>query len=333
MSGTPVLQIIHISDLHLIRGPSLRDHLQYLNNLYNLSTLPPALIPGTLLQRQDHTISAALQTELNTIAHPLHSVVVVSGDISTWPGDSEQVINNHQFQLISSLPHPLLPILGNHDWGPIRRRTSYGNSSFETTYNITSLRYYIQMVDSVTVIFFLIDTNIRMFPAWGEISDTTLNWLRDQFAAGNAGGWGGLTEDQYHQAIKILVLHHTPLKKSEYQGHLNHTEYCLMTLDGRDRLLNECHKDIDIFLFGHTHVPRALASDGFVMVNAGSATGLQKKNASPNNLQCLRIHDDLTLEVESFFWNGTRFYPSHSVRFQQRAASGNVGGYRAWGQV
>lgn len=321
--AAPVVQIVQVSDLHMIEPESLDNYLRH------LSTLPTAFLSRQVLQREDYHISVALPSEVAALCRDLPSVVVVTGDISTWPGDTPDIINRHQYALIQNLPRPLYPVLGNHDWGPLSHATSYSSSGLQAEFNITAPRYEV-FTSRVDVVLFLIDSNIRMFPSQGLVDDFTRTWLSGLFGEGRQGQLEDLSTERYANALKILLLHHMPLDREEYQGALGAIDYWNLQLRDRPGLLGLCKDDIDLMLFGHTHVPLTLAWNGFLMVNCGTTTGLGGWNGV-NNLQRLTIYDDLSVDVQPFNWNGLKFVAQSSRRYARGVAPPGVLGSGRWG--
>jgi 3',5'-cyclic AMP phosphodiesterase CpdA len=329
----PALRVVQLSDLHLIEPASLQNYLQY------LSTLPAhALALTQLLQREDQNISSALATEVQALCSDLPSIVALTGDISTWPGDPAAVINRHQYPLVLKLPPPVFAILGNHDWGPAWHSTSYSRSKFQRKFAITAPRCEVLSQGPVNVVVFMVDSNIRMFPCQGRVDQMTRDFLSDQFTSGRKGNLlkpdkSRLTAAEYDDALKILLLHHMPLERADYKGALSRFDYWLLQLRDRPGLLTLCKDDIDIMLFGHTHVPLAVAENGFVMVNCGTTTGLLGGTGGlRNNIQRLTVYDDLSVDVQQFNWDGLRFVGGpRSAPFRRGGATGNVVGAKRWG--
>ena len=113
-------------------------------------------------------------------------------------------------------------------------------------------------------------------------------------------------------------------------GALGSIDYWNLHLRDRPGLWQLCKDDIDLMLFGHTHVPLKVAWNGFLMVNCGTTTGLGGW-MNVNNLQRLTIYDDLSVDVQPFNWNGLRFVDQPSVRYKRGVAPANVLGSGRWG--
>ena len=124
-----------------------------------------------------------------------------------------------------------------------------------------------------------------------------------------------------------------PLERADYHGALSKIEYWLLQLRDRPGLLTLCKDDIDVILFGHTHVPVAIAENGFVVVNCGTTTGLNSSTSSfRNNIQRLTVYDNLSVDVQEFNWDGLHFVGGQlSATFRRGMARGKVIGTKRWG--
>ena len=320
--ATEAARILHISDLHLIHPGRVQRWLSYLSHL--------PLDPGQVWQREDYDISDALPGEIDALSRGADSMTVLSGDIGTYPRDAPSEIDNHQFVVVNKMQGEVYPILGNHDWRE-DSTTNYAASRFQSKFEIANLRTKLYVGGGIKVLFFLIDTNIRMFPPWGDVDPVTLGWLRAAFAGGRRGQIENLSADEYAKVIKVLVLHHQPIERAQFLGSVGRIEYFELQLFDRSSLLQECKNDIDIMLFGHTHVPVNIAWNGFLMVSCGTTSGLGGWKGD-NILQRLTIYDDQRVNVQPFRWNGLRFVPQpRSVRYRRGAAVGPVVGSGRWG--
>jgi len=81
----------------------------------------------------------------------------------------------------------------------------------------------------LNIVVFMIDSNIRMFPCQGRVNQETRTWLSDLFESGRKGRLRKrdgllLTDGEYADALKILLLHHTPLERDDYHGALSKSE-------------------------------------------------------------------------------------------------------------
>ena len=338
-----MLQIAHISDLHLI---DLNNSSVVAQNLHSLANHYTQV--STYFAYAEPRVQLGLLNDLPIAAKRLPTTVVLSGDIGAWPGDSPTVIDQDYYSyiqmLVRSLPpgSALLPILGNHDWGssysPAFRiltgvggtHTNYETTQFESRYSITKPQFTIKRDSGVTAVFFRIESNISCIPATGRVSSTTLDWLTDTFARGEKGLLG-LTTDEYKSAMKILILHHSPLPLHEYNNAISANDYSQLQLINADQLLYYCRKDVDMILFGHTHLPVARAYDGFLTINAGATLSIY---GSPflANFHMIRITNPDTVEVETFFWQRPSFSSLGSKPLTFKRGSGSASkGYGRWG--
>lgn len=318
------MQIIHISDLHLIAPGNTGAWLAWL-----FSRLHYVLHYYTFADRM---VKKELPDELTRIAASQPTVLALTGDIVAWPGELQNDIDPGHYQYIESLRNALpgaviLPVLGNHDWGdsvarmsftrPFNHVTNFENTQFQTNpdYNIIDPRVCSIQSDSVTVVFFLIDSNQEMIPATGEVSPQTISFLQQKFQDGHSGNLRGLSQQEYEQAVKIMLLHHSPLSQDAYDGALSPRLYRKLKLNNVQGLLQVCRDDIDIFLCGHTHVCTKQPRSGFTVIDAGTTlatTSVAQPSALTLNL--LRIPDQDTIEVESFFLTPHGTFSSHGSK-------------------
>jgi hypothetical protein len=288
-------------------------------------------------------IRSALPVDLRrlTAAWTDEAVLALTGDITAWPDDPEGILNEYYKyvrELEQALPSgsKLLPILGNHDWGPALkfrapRETNFLRTNFETEYEITKPRVFYWPVTGFYVVFFLIESSQKMLPAAGEVDDATFTFLRDAFEAGRRSKLGPADLD-YERAVKVLMLHHSPLHQIAYDGPLPPGRHWGLRLKNSDRLFRACGNDIDMFLFGHTHTPMPIAAEGFVMIDGGTtlAEAPSVKLPSPG-FQVIDIVDRDTIRVESYSWFQTAFVTAGSRSFRRGADTRSGIGTGRWG--
>lgn len=336
------MQVAHISDLHFV---DVNNASVIARGLHNLSTHVSKV--ATYYAYAEPRVQQGLLLDLPLAANGLRTVVVLSGDISAWPGDPPRVVDDYYSYIddvINRLPpgSELLPILGNHDWGntispatfPVfgfgSKHTVYSQTRFEFRHNITKPRVDVRQDGGVTAVFFMIESNVSCIPATGIVSQTTLDWLTDTFARGR-NDLLGITSAEYIKAVKILILHHSPLPLLEYNHAISANDYLQLQLINADPLLHCCKDNVDMLLFGHTHIPVARAYQGFLTINAGAALSI---HGSPfnANFHMIRILDCDTVEVETFYWLGTSFSSSGSKPITFKRGTGSTArGYGRWG--
>lgn len=314
-----MVQIVHISDLHLIPKGGWRSHVQFLAGkkvpiLRNYWTVADPIVKG------------ALRNQIGALVAPGRVMLVLSGDIAAWPTDS--AIGSGYINYIESLIPTgslLLPVLGNHDWysdkSPAGRGTNFSGTRLDADYNILQPRVHVELGPGLRVIFFLIDSNETMIPATGCISAQTLQFLTDCFDDGHKGALNGLTTTEYELSIKVLILHHSPLSQVCYDGMLPQSLYSKLELTNADDLIKLCRRDIDLFICGHTHVPVAIARDSFVFADGGTTLGLSSVARSPSpGLNLIKILDRNLVMVSNYSWANGRFCLVGSRSFIRKGA-------------
>jgi 3',5'-cyclic AMP phosphodiesterase CpdA len=331
-----MLQIIHISDLHLTAPGSGAALKAWLANKF-----PPVAHFYSVAKPY---IRYGLRRDLKNIAllSPTPIVLALTGDITAWPYDTDQKIERYYDyieELISFLPigSILLPVLGNHDWID-DYTTGFSSTRFQQVYRITEPRYIPFDVDGIKAIFFLIDSNNGFTPAAGLVDGNTLTWLERSFQDGQQGRLkrispGGLEErispEDYNGAVKIVLLHHPPLPVSAYGGAFLPFDYKKhVELVNAQNLVKVCGGNIDMFLFGHTHIPTGQAFDGFVMINAGPTLAIPPPTSwFLPNFQMIRILDRDAIEVQTFYWVMGRFSSlgCKPITFRRGVDAGAIG--------
>ena len=304
------------------------------------ASLVPAI--ANKFARADPTILPELISSIR-VESGLQAHLALTGDICAWPGDTVNYINSlyqHFNQMIGgSIGVMFLPILGNHDWGDQLcniRKTEFINSVFETNHAITKVSSDIVTDQKLNLVFFRIDSNGMCIPASGSILLQTLNDLSTMFKDGKDGAFKDrsqktLSKLEYEESLKILMVHHSPLLLGDYGGKLNMNEYHSLRLTNINDLLDVCKENIDVFLFGHTHVPLACASDGFVMINAGAALSNDPLLGNAN-YHLINIKDRDNIEVATYCWDGRVSFTQQGTptSFKRGARTFRGRGYGMW---
>jgi predicted phosphodiesterase len=331
-------QIVHVSDFHLFAKGSWQALLAQFAQTGQLGRWLPNLYTVALPR-----IKAALPLAVARIANGQPSALVISGDITTSPKVQLSAINGEYYlyvdSLIGNLPagSVLVPLLGNHDWdrpfGAGPRQTNFSGSHFGTNYQIHEERYEFFDALDPKIVFFVLDCSDTMVPATGEIKPSGFKLLSDGFIAGRNNLLGNLPDDEYERAFKIVLLHHSPVRQLTYDGLLTPWWYRRLELKNRNPLLDACKEDIDMFLFGHTHVPLPVADEGFIMADAGSAMAVPPHTSLPScTIQVIRIEDSssVTVETHSYSWSAGDFLPAGSRSFRKGAAAPQVRAKARW---
>lgn len=315
--GTWQSYLAHAAQIHSIG--------RHVPNLYNVA------IPS---------IKAELLSALPRLANRQPTALVITGDISASPKAQQPAIDEfcqYVDDLISVLPagSVLVPLLGNHDWHDSRgpRQTNFAGTLLDKAYDVRDERIEIFDSSDPNLLFFILDSCGVMVPATGEIKHSGFGLLAKGFAAGKGGHWGSIGID-YDRAFRMVLLHHSPVLQLTYDGLLTPWWYSQLELKNPDPLLDACKEDIDMFLFGHTHVPLPVAHDGFIMLDAGSAMALPPRTSLPAcTIQVIRVSDDarlVTVETHSYSWTASDFLPAGSRSFAKGSASSSVRARARW---
>jgi 3',5'-cyclic AMP phosphodiesterase CpdA len=304
-----MVQIIHISDLHLFVPRTASGHLQRLISHIPIPRLRQ-LCGFAFPYAQD-----ALPKAVKDAAAAIPSVLAVTGDTAAWPYDSRRSIDQVYYRYLQDLARGLaasslsLVTLGNHEWTP-DNRTEFRGTGFDHQYEVfNNPRVKFFRFGGVTVLFFIIDTTTAIWPAQGTVQQPTIDFLRDQFTAGRndrlrvGGGRIQLSSREYAEAVKIVLLHHHTLPNTAYAANLSPLMYSTLKLTNKDDLLHTCRDDIDVFMFGHTHEPRQKEEYGTVMIDAGSATASDPAVPPTNaQFQLVKIENRDSIKVIPHLW-------------------------------
>lgn len=331
-------QIIHISDFHLVAKGTWQALLAQAAQVYPLGRHLPNLYSVAI-----PSIKAELLSAVPRLAKGQPSALVITGDISASPTVQLPTINGEFYCYVSSLIRALpadsvlVPLLGNHDWHDTQgvgvRQTNFSGSKLDTEYEVQKERYEFFDQSDPPVIFFILDSSEFMVPATGDIKPSGFKLLKDGFDAGPKSGLNNLRDDEYERAFKVVLLHHSPVQQLTYDGLLAPWWYQRLELKNRDQLLDICKEDIDMFLFGHMHVPLPIADDGFIMIDAGSAIALPPRTSVPScTIQVIRVEDSNSVMVEthSYSWSAGDFLPAGSRSFRKRSAAPGVRARARW---
>jgi hypothetical protein len=330
-----VLQILHVSDLHLFVPGALQKDLLLLKSQGG----------GFPLQQIAHLFTFswgpaqdALPHAFRMVAGNVPATLILTGDIAALPYDHPQDIEQHYYRYVNCLLGALPPdsrsvvLLGNHDW-PMKADTPFRNTSFDSQLRVLSgPRAVYRSVDGHIVIIFAIDTTRAILPATGALNALdphTDTYLKEQFRRGRSGLL--TTEDgalisgkTYRNSLKILLLHHYPLPATSYWGRLGWFEDRFLRLLDRAHLIDICKGEIDLFLFGHSHLPCIQVHRGHVMIDCGSTLATSTVASPPDaQFQKITVNDSGIIEVISYVFDGSRSdYIECDRSYFRRAASG-----------
>lgn len=240
--------------------------------------------------------AAALLVEkrLREASCPAHCVV--SGDICTWPYDGPTVEEAYGY-FSGGLVHEgrrvgfkrgvrsrFIFTLGNHDTLYWRWDQHYRESSFHQVHGAASpVRIRLVRTDHRWVIFFALRTDF--LPSWGWLRSPLLHpaclSLLQKFNEDAMAGTNrrlsklGCDAPTYKRAVKILVLHHSPLPRRDYRNMSRH-KYWLLYLIPRGAIQRFARAvGIHMVLFGHTHQAiDPVEQKGTLYLDGGTASAL-----------------------------------------------------------
>lgn len=317
-----MIRILHLSDFHLYGDIFSVSRLFKVLSSFRFSPLRQTYSYANDIAK------VALPTDLIKLTQELGAVqvddviVAMTGDITAWPANPK-IIDGQYFGYFKEIKSSVggsvetLVTLGNHDWGgyvfgpriskrrpfvvPGPKLTTFIGTNFDRKYKTTKPHALVVNDGKISVVFFMIQSTDCILPAVGEITEDSLTFLRDKFREGHKNGLGNLSQANYQTAVKIVLLHHSPLERDKYNGALSRREFDELQLLNYPALRDVCANEIDIFLFGHTHVSLPETQDGFVMLDAGTTLADNDKLS----LNIIRILDRRRIEVTPCFWNST----------------------------
>lgn len=332
-----MVTIIHLSDLHLWDPTS---------DWFDWNRIHPVLRPLGL----EHLIPKVrnadclrvLRSKLKRLEARLESppLFVVSGDIAAWPYPV-RVLNEFCSFLTSEIPltglsdlvglqigkESLFTVLGNHDvwhrWGT----GAYERSQFGAHLSTHQHRIEFRQVDATPVVTFHLNSSVVLIPPVGWISGPQITWLDRCFNALEngertlpSGRNNPLSKAAYAQAIRLLILHHSPLEWTAYRdfpGYPFHQLFC------RDSLVAACADHVDVLLFGHTHRAAIEPCGGMIAIDGGTVAA--ETIGAPLGdhhfaFHVLTFNRDRACQVEEFHFREYDFETTRVVPFYPTSA-------------
>jgi len=238
------------------------------------------------------------------------------------------------------MEHQLILMLGNHDTNLFLADGHYRNSAFQATHGAAEPTRVLPIpTDHRWIVLFIARTDF--VAAWGWLGLRVPLWtypaylrrFQQEDAMARAGQNSRLAEKgcdavTYEKAIKILVLHHSPLERDLYRE-ISPAEYQWTQLMGRARVQQFAREiGIHIVAFGHTHENLTLLDTGTLYVDAGTASAYTledfekeyatHKRARPCTVNIYEFWDDDRLVVKPFVMEGDtyRFMPRSETTFR-----------------
>jgi hypothetical protein len=250
---------------------------------------------------------------------------LVSGDICTWPYGPNEVASAYGYFSGSNVTLGATPagfgaslvrnfrfVLGNHDTHTRWTDGHYWTSEFHTEHQIClDCRVSVEPPHSVGsrgLVFFICRTDFINPRGWlGPADAHTGEPFQIEYfyrvAADARKGSGPIAEagfdrGMYDEAIKILVLHHSPLDRRLYQN-IGWFDGLVTGLNRRTALLRFVQREqIHLVLFGHTHERLGVLSNGSLYLDGGTTatatlTDLEREAASrtPQTAFTMNIYD------------------------------------------
>ncbi len=328
-----MISIVHLSDTHLsLDDPVLR--------LWEAIPQPLRSLAGKIpfYTRANPDCLRVLPSDLASHLHTLDgpAVVVVSGDIATYPCNRNSL--DEFFKYLTSESNRLIPgdfvglnipyeflftILGNHD---VLRRDSnaeYRSSNFGTVLRTPWSRTEFRRVAGTLVVAFHINSMVGIFPPWGTIGTRQIQWLAKSFAAleGGAptlpsGRSNPIPKSEYAKAIRLLILHHSPLERVAYS---NFDSYFFFQLFRRELLEGTCTGHVDAVLFGHTHRPIVDVWQGMIAVDNGTVAAEhigEKLGDNHFTFHVLSFAKDRSCHVDAFHYSNGSFTRTPAADFR-----------------
>jgi predicted phosphodiesterase len=263
------------------------------------------------------------------------SHLLVTGDICTWPYEASALAqaygifsnpdNVYQQQTIGFSPEiaeRLIMVIGNHDTFNYVGDRAYRTSLFHTEHQAAAQTRTLPInVRGRWIVYFIARTDCLLGLGWlggRPLFGGQPLWLRRLHAehvkalAGRSESINGqgCSADDYATALKLLVLHHSPLEH-EYYAAMSDFHYLTTQLTDREAIPEFCREvGIPAVMFGHSHDPKDVIVDGTLYLDAGTvaATSVidmmrEREISQPLSKYSFKLydfHDDNAIAVRTF---------------------------------
>lgn len=350
--------LIHASDPHLsFRADS------FSNTIAAVDPMPDPLTDfGDELFQGAHWPSLErISDEIESRLRSSEATCVFSGDLCTQPLQPSVLAQAYSFfsgrlrhrDYEAGIPMNLRDrvslLLGNHDTFTYWNTAHYVLSQFEAhgggVVAPLRVRPIPTRVGHRWVVLFLVRSDWIGPTGWFGPLPGALDWwdaerrLRHEdslLRAGRRVGTGSITGPQYETALKVVVIHHSPLERTDYKSLKDRAMlYRSLQLVGRERLVRLVKElGIHLVLFGHTHEQRVIFRDGTIYADAGTAAAARREDLGRGfshafNVFALAANDELLVrqfrstrdtrgfeedvtETRAYAVNDTRLVPSIS---------------------
>lgn len=263
---------------------------------------------------------------------------LVTGDICTWPYDGNRVQRVYGYfsggfdydgvggiGFRDGLTDYFMFALGNHDTHAYWKDDHYRGSAFHAIHHIAEHRrvYALRLPRPGKprwIVFFVCRTDYFNPRGWlGRRDEWTgepshLKYFRDLAGETRAGrgllAGKGCAAADYDEAVKILVLHHSPLARARYRR-VSLFDYLTTGLNSRSAVKPFADDlGIHLILFGHTHERLEYLEDGRLYLDVGTTsastlTDIEAERAAqqavkPYTFNVYDFNDDDSLDVRPF---------------------------------
>lgn len=355
MASPTAFQVLHLSDLHLATTHTIRAAASIYGSLCAAIQEAPArfrdILAQVLIPSPNEEIRQTLKQDLQRAtaederyAGPIYTII--SGDICFWPYRQASLDRLYEYVcgdldgcgLEIRERHASL-ITGNHDhWS--KRSRNYEGSRFHPAFHVQSDNVDFAGYRGLNTAIFTLRTVHPVPPVGflgpGEIELDQLDMLRRRLESLERGDRylpsvsgvarrNPLSRQTYEDAIKILVIHHSPFGEEKYPQ-MSPLKYWLLKLRN-EAFVEFCRSRIDLILCGHMHHAKVEPEMGVLIVNAG--TCMAENPFSPRvgqeyNFQILRFHSTRSLTVNQYFHvhhgAGSPLWSRGSRAFEKTAA-------------
>lgn len=323
MPAEPIYTLIHASDPHLwFRSDDFST---------NIAVIDP--LPDPFTDFGDPLYEAAHWPSLQSVSNEIEGLLrsraatcIFSGDLCTEPLSISSLTHAYSFfsgtvrhreyeaGIPSMLRDRVALLLGNHDTFVYWNDGHYSLSPFATHGGSLVAPIRVRPVPTAPghrwLILFLVRTDwlgatgrfgpLRIARDWWD-AEARLRAEHRVLGAGQRIG-SSITAPEYARALKILVIHHTPLERADYRSLMHRRrQYALLQLLGRARLLQVVKEiGIHVVLCGHTHEQQVQLKTGTVYADAGTAAAARPDDLPRGfthafNVLELTADDELTI--------------------------------------
>lgn len=261
--------------------------------------------------------------------------LLVTGDVCTWPyagsaleeaygvfSNPDNVYHDRIIGLNRDVSERVIIVIGNHDTFRYDGDGAYRASRFHTEHDAAAQTRALPVnMGDRWIVYFIARTDCLLGLGWlggRRVMGGRPLWLGRLHAehvkalAGRSDSitGQGCSPSDYARATKLLVLHHSPLKREYYMA-MSTPHYTLTQLTDREAIPEFCREvGIPAVMFGHSHDPKDAIVGGTLYLDAGtvaaaSLTDLMREGettrpASKYSFKLYEFHDENVLAVRPF---------------------------------